>query len=194
MPSLAPLNAGHFLPLCLGCLSMVPVCGAIISIRTPASPTPSKIVCHVDACSNRKPHARLRVRELASSHCVSRGSSQFSDFKMKNCGGAKFLICKPNCFPNSCAFRYFGQCESIRGTIVANAGVPPWFLCFAMITSPMRSCTYLKSSSCYFISQHLPVISSHRFPWIILPISVADFESLLPNTFESEGHVFIAPR
>uniref|UniRef100_A0AAX7UKT4 VWFA domain-containing protein n=1 Tax=Astatotilapia calliptera TaxID=8154 RepID=A0AAX7UKT4_ASTCA len=27
-----------------------------------------------------------------------------------------------------------------------------------------------------------------------LPLSVADFESLLPNTFESEGHVFIAPR
>uniref|UniRef100_A0A8C8C383 VWFA domain-containing protein n=1 Tax=Oncorhynchus tshawytscha TaxID=74940 RepID=A0A8C8C383_ONCTS len=27
-----------------------------------------------------------------------------------------------------------------------------------------------------------------------LPLSVADFESLLPNSFESEGHVFIAPR
>uniref|UniRef100_A0A3B3ZY01 VWFA domain-containing protein n=1 Tax=Periophthalmus magnuspinnatus TaxID=409849 RepID=A0A3B3ZY01_9GOBI len=27
-----------------------------------------------------------------------------------------------------------------------------------------------------------------------LPVSVADFESLLPNSFESEGHVFIAPR
>ncbi|XP_071386731.1 voltage-dependent calcium channel subunit alpha-2/delta-2a [Centroberyx affinis] len=26
------------------------------------------------------------------------------------------------------------------------------------------------------------------------PLSVADFESLLPNSFESEGHVFIAPR
>lgn len=27
-----------------------------------------------------------------------------------------------------------------------------------------------------------------------LPFSVTDFESLLPNSFESEGHVFIAPR
>ncbi|XP_073708703.1 voltage-dependent calcium channel subunit alpha-2/delta-2-like [Garra rufa] len=40
----------------------------------------------------------------------------------------------------------------------------------------------------------LPVFSVLRFPRIILPVSVADFESLLPNTFESEGHVFIAPR
>uniref|UniRef100_A0A3Q2XC67 Calcium channel, voltage-dependent, alpha 2/delta subunit 2a n=1 Tax=Hippocampus comes TaxID=109280 RepID=A0A3Q2XC67_HIPCM len=41
--------------------------------------------------------------------------------------------------------------------------------------------------------------TDYRYPlhppsWIIFPLSVADFESLLPNSFESEGHIFIAPR
>uniref|UniRef100_A0A8C7PVC2 Calcium channel, voltage-dependent, alpha 2/delta subunit 2a n=1 Tax=Oncorhynchus mykiss TaxID=8022 RepID=A0A8C7PVC2_ONCMY len=38
-----------------------------------------------------------------------------------------------------------------------------------------------------------PLLCSWLFP-DNLPLSVADFESLLPNSFESEGHVFIAPR
>uniref|UniRef100_A0A3Q1AYI8 VWFA domain-containing protein n=1 Tax=Amphiprion ocellaris TaxID=80972 RepID=A0A3Q1AYI8_AMPOC len=46
-----------------------------------------------------------------------------------------------------------------------------------------------------------PLLFTHNSPLLCpllfldnLPLSVADFESLLPNSFESEGHVFIAPR
>uniref|UniRef100_A0A3P8X6C8 Calcium channel, voltage-dependent, alpha 2/delta subunit 2a n=1 Tax=Cynoglossus semilaevis TaxID=244447 RepID=A0A3P8X6C8_CYNSE len=39
-----------------------------------------------------------------------------------------------------------------------------------------------------------PLWSARSSSWIIFLLSVADFESLLPNSFESEGHVFIAPR
>uniref|UniRef100_A0A8K9V336 Calcium channel, voltage-dependent, alpha 2/delta subunit 2a n=1 Tax=Oncorhynchus mykiss TaxID=8022 RepID=A0A8K9V336_ONCMY len=42
-------------------------------------------------------------------------------------------------------------------------------------------------------TQNPPLLCSWLFP-DNLPLSVADFESLLPNSFESEGHVFIAPR
>uniref|UniRef100_A0A671W898 Calcium channel, voltage-dependent, alpha 2/delta subunit 2a n=1 Tax=Sparus aurata TaxID=8175 RepID=A0A671W898_SPAAU len=48
---------------------------------------------------------------------------------------------------------------------------------------------------------HVPLLFTHYSPLLCpllfpdnLPLSVADFESLLPNSFESEGHVFIAPR
>uniref|UniRef100_A0A8C5HK08 VWFA domain-containing protein n=1 Tax=Gouania willdenowi TaxID=441366 RepID=A0A8C5HK08_GOUWI len=49
----------------------------------------------------------------------------------------------------------------------------------------------LKSSCC--LPHNAPLLRPLRFPHN-LPLSVADFESLLPNSFESEGHVFIAPR
>uniref|UniRef100_A0A665T4S8 Calcium channel, voltage-dependent, alpha 2/delta subunit 2a n=1 Tax=Echeneis naucrates TaxID=173247 RepID=A0A665T4S8_ECHNA len=42
-------------------------------------------------------------------------------------------------------------------------------------------------------THHSPLLCPLLFP-DNLPLSVADFESLLPNSFESEGHVFIAPR
>ncbi|XP_059925921.1 voltage-dependent calcium channel subunit alpha-2/delta-2a [Gadus macrocephalus] len=56
-------------------------------------------------------------------------------------------------------------------------------------------CTLLKNSCCY--PDNAPLPSPPRRPQLLpanLPLSVADFESLLPNSFESEGHVFIAPR
>ncbi|KAK5934124.1 hypothetical protein CgunFtcFv8_014544 [Champsocephalus gunnari] len=59
-----------------------------------------------------------------------------------------------------------------------------------MVNSFLRPCT----SEEQLLFTHnspppCPPLSLDNFP-----LSVADFESLLPNSFESEGHVFIAPR
>uniref|UniRef100_A0A8C8I5L5 VWFA domain-containing protein n=1 Tax=Oncorhynchus tshawytscha TaxID=74940 RepID=A0A8C8I5L5_ONCTS len=48
-------------------------------------------------------------------------------------------------------------------------------------------------SNIVIVTTNPPLLCSWLFP-DNLPLSVADFESLLPNSFESEGHVFIAPR
>uniref|UniRef100_A0A8C5D1J0 Calcium channel, voltage-dependent, alpha 2/delta subunit 2a n=1 Tax=Gadus morhua TaxID=8049 RepID=A0A8C5D1J0_GADMO len=56
---------------------------------------------------------------------------------------------------------------------------------------------YGKNSCCYPDNAPLPSPPLPDRPQLLpanLPLSVADFESLLPNSFESEGHVFIAPR
>ncbi|KAM4613654.1 voltage-dependent calcium channel subunit alpha-2/delta-2a [Polymixia lowei] len=45
-----------------------------------------------------------------------------------------------------------------------------------------------------YSENHIKANLSDQILQIIFPLSVADFESLLPNSFESEGHVFIAPR
>ncbi|KAF3689980.1 Voltage-dependent calcium channel subunit alpha-2/delta-2 [Channa argus] len=60
----------------------------------------------------------------------------------------------------------------------------------AMVNSLLRPCT--SEEQLLFIHN-----SQLLCPLLFLdnhPLSVADFESLLPNSFESEGHVFIAPR
>uniref|UniRef100_A0AAY4AWP2 VWFA domain-containing protein n=1 Tax=Denticeps clupeoides TaxID=299321 RepID=A0AAY4AWP2_9TELE len=45
-----------------------------------------------------------------------------------------------------------------------------------------------------YSESHIRANLSDQILQIILPLSVADFESLLTSSFESEGHVFIAPR
>uniref|UniRef100_A0A8C7IUR0 Calcium channel, voltage-dependent, alpha 2/delta subunit 2a n=1 Tax=Oncorhynchus kisutch TaxID=8019 RepID=A0A8C7IUR0_ONCKI len=76
-------------------------------------------------------------------------------------------------------------------TILANAGVSPMI--------PLRCCygnslpRSLHPEEQPLCTQSAPLLGSWLFP-DNLPLSVADFESLLPNSFESEGHVFIAPR
>uniref|UniRef100_H3DBA9 Calcium channel, voltage-dependent, alpha 2/delta subunit 2a n=1 Tax=Tetraodon nigroviridis TaxID=99883 RepID=H3DBA9_TETNG len=45
-----------------------------------------------------------------------------------------------------------------------------------------------------YSENHIKANLSDQILQLIFPLSVADFEALLPNSFESEGHVFIAPR
>ncbi|KAK9528866.1 hypothetical protein VZT92_013002 [Zoarces viviparus] len=59
-----------------------------------------------------------------------------------------------------------------------------------MVNSLLRPCT---SEEQLLFTHNSPPPCPLLFPHN-LPLSVADFESLLPNSFESEGHVFIAPR
>ncbi|TNN83971.1 Voltage-dependent calcium channel subunit alpha-2/delta-2 [Liparis tanakae] len=59
-----------------------------------------------------------------------------------------------------------------------------------MVNSLLRPCT---SEEQLLFTHNSPPPCPPLFP-DNLPLSVADFESLLPNSFESEGHVFIAPR
>ncbi|GLD63847.1 voltage-dependent calcium channel subunit alpha-2/delta-2-like protein, partial [Lates japonicus] len=59
-----------------------------------------------------------------------------------------------------------------------------------MVNSLLRPCT---SEEQLLFTHNSPLLCPLLFP-DNLPLSVADFESLLPNSFESEGHVFIAPR
>uniref|UniRef100_A0A8P4GNR7 Calcium channel, voltage-dependent, alpha 2/delta subunit 2a n=1 Tax=Dicentrarchus labrax TaxID=13489 RepID=A0A8P4GNR7_DICLA len=63
----------------------------------------------------------------------------------------------------------------------------------------MRHCRYIDEAMRTYT--WTPLLFTHNSPLLCpllfpdnLPLSVADFESLLPNSFESEGHVFIAPR
>lgn len=59
-----------------------------------------------------------------------------------------------------------------------------------MVNSLLRPYT---SEEQLLFAHNSPLLCPLLFP-DNLPLSVADFESLLPNSFESEGHVFIAPR
>uniref|UniRef100_A0A8C5B6G0 Calcium channel, voltage-dependent, alpha 2/delta subunit 2a n=1 Tax=Gadus morhua TaxID=8049 RepID=A0A8C5B6G0_GADMO len=64
--------------------------------------------------------------------------------------------------------------------------------------TPVNGTNYRSvNSCCYPDNAPLPSPPLPDRPQLLpanLPLSVADFESLLPNSFESEGHVFIAPR
>lgn len=184
--------------MCLSEPTLLPVWGVTTSIRTFTHLSPA-IVGHVDACLIWK-HSlcSIRLRTCFLTRHVSQVSSQTSKTcwretkrigkrlltKWQTKKGKKkvWVLVKP-------------KLSSIESRVLFEAPywltlVFPWYLTVAMVNSLLRPHT---SEEQLLFTHYSPLLCPLLFP-DNLPLSVADFESLLPNSFESEGHVFIAPR
>lgn len=196
-PSTCPSQCDAFpLIMCLCEPSLLPVWGVTTSIRTFTHLPCNSWPCWCLPDLKKSTHCVFNLSENLLPD-TSRLASQFSDIQNmsdRNQMNQKMFVNKAANKKKVWVLVKLKR-TSIESQVLFLAPywltlVFPWYLSVAMVNSLLRPYT---SEEQLLFAHNSPLLCTLLFP-DNFPLSVADFESLLPNSFESDGHVFIAPR